>query len=153
MALLGCLLFFVVSVPFHYASSRSFTIDYERNVFLKDGQPFRYVSGSIHYFRVPRQYWRDRLMKMKAAGLDAIQTWAMTSFLSVKLRCWQKNKLRSPSSSHSNIQFFYCYNLTIWGPVLVKIAFIIFVHYRIIFMVFSIYFTLRAEALRSSRLI
>lgn len=32
-------------------------------------------SGSMHYFRVPPQYWRDRLRKMRAAGLNAVQTY------------------------------------------------------------------------------
>nr|KAF6474217.1 galactosidase beta 1 [Rousettus aegyptiacus] len=54
-------------------SQRTFKIDYNHNRFLKDGQPFRYISGSIHYFRVPRFYWKDRLLKMKMAGLNAIQ--------------------------------------------------------------------------------
>ena len=53
---------------------RSFTIDYDRNTFVKDGQPFRYVSGSIHMYRMPRAYWEDRLQRMWAAGLNAIQT-------------------------------------------------------------------------------
>ncbi|KAJ9591361.1 hypothetical protein L9F63_002119, partial [Diploptera punctata] len=53
----------------------SFTIDYENNQFLKDGEPFRYVSGEFHYFRAPRAYWRDRLRKMRAAGLNAISTY------------------------------------------------------------------------------
>ncbi|XP_019617515.1 PREDICTED: beta-galactosidase-like [Branchiostoma belcheri] len=55
--------------------SRSFSIDYDNNTFLKDGEPFRYISGSIHYSRVPRSYWQDRLNKMYAAGLNAIQTY------------------------------------------------------------------------------
>ncbi|KFV92375.1 Beta-galactosidase, partial [Eurypyga helias] len=54
---------------------RSFGIDYDCNCFVKDGTPFRYISGSIHYSRVPRYYWEDRLLKMKMAGLDAIQTY------------------------------------------------------------------------------
>ena len=54
--------------------SRSFTIDYDNDCFLKDGKPFRYVSGGVHYFRVPRAYWKDRLLKIKAAGLNAVQT-------------------------------------------------------------------------------
>lgn len=54
-------------------SERSFVIDYESNTFIKDGEPFNYVSGSIHYSRVPYFYWRDRLLKIKAAGLDAVQ--------------------------------------------------------------------------------
>ncbi|NXR79253.1 BGAL galactosidase, partial [Pycnonotus jocosus] len=54
---------------------RSFEIDYDSNCFVKDGKPFRYISGSIHYSRVPSYYWKDRLLKMKMAGLDAIQTY------------------------------------------------------------------------------
>ncbi|XP_074999259.1 beta-galactosidase isoform X2 [Calonectris borealis] len=54
---------------------RSFGIDYDCDCFVKDGRPFRYISGSIHYSRVPRYYWKDRLLKMKMAGLDAIQTY------------------------------------------------------------------------------
>ncbi|XP_023235783.1 beta-galactosidase-like [Centruroides sculpturatus] len=53
----------------------SFTVDYEHNQFLKDGRPFRYVSGSMHYFRVPKEYWKDRMLKMKAAGLNSLQTY------------------------------------------------------------------------------
>ena len=53
--------------------SRSFTIDYDRDVFLKDGELFRYISGSIHYFRVPHGCWKDRLLKMQAAGLNTVQ--------------------------------------------------------------------------------
>ncbi|GFR08738.1 beta-galactosidase [Trichonephila clavata] len=56
-------------------SPRSFTVDYENDTFLKDGKPFRYMSGSIHYFRVPSQFWYDRIYKMKMAGLNAIQTY------------------------------------------------------------------------------
>ncbi|XP_033201569.2 beta-galactosidase [Bombus vancouverensis nearcticus] len=53
----------------------SFEVDYENNQFLLDGKPFRYISGSFHYFRTPRQYWRDRLKKMRAAGLNAVSTY------------------------------------------------------------------------------
>lgn len=54
--------------------SRHFVIDYSNDVFLKDGKSFQYISGSLHYFRVPRVYWRDRLCKYKAAGLNTIST-------------------------------------------------------------------------------
>ena len=43
------------------AEESLFSIDYEHNTFLKDGYPFRYVSGSNHYFRVSPDYWQDRL--------------------------------------------------------------------------------------------
>ena len=69
------LFFFALVCAEHYSESRSFVIDYENDCFLKDGEPFRYISGSLHYFRVPRFYWKDRLTKMKAGGLNAVQTY------------------------------------------------------------------------------
>ncbi|THD25137.1 Beta-galactosidase [Fasciola hepatica] len=53
--------------------TRSFEVDRNRKIFLKDGEPFQYISGSMHYFRIPRDYWSDRLNKAKQAGLDAIE--------------------------------------------------------------------------------
>ncbi|RNA22068.1 Beta-galactosidase [Brachionus plicatilis] len=57
----------------HVRSDRSFYIDYEKNTFVKDSTAFRYISGSIHPYRVPKQLWEDRLKKMWAGGLNAIQ--------------------------------------------------------------------------------
>ncbi|CAN8004534.1 unnamed protein product [Ixodes hexagonus] len=68
-------LLFVCTTGNTEATSRSFVVDYEHDRFLKDGEPFRYISGSLHYFRVPRAYWRDRLVKMRLAGLNALQTY------------------------------------------------------------------------------
>ncbi|VVC31544.1 Glycoside hydrolase superfamily,Beta-galactosidase 1-like,Glycoside hydrolase, family [Cinara cedri] len=69
------LIIFVLSDSQKHTNERTFIIDYEKNEFLKDGQVFRYVSGSLHYFRVPQQYWKDRIQKYKAAGLNAITTY------------------------------------------------------------------------------
>ncbi|MEM3586767.1 MAG: beta-galactosidase, partial [Candidatus Jordarchaeaceae archaeon] len=33
------------------------------------------MSGEIHYFRVPKRDWRQRLAKLKDAGLDAVSTY------------------------------------------------------------------------------
>ena len=69
------LLFLVVQCGLQNCDSRSFTIDYENDCFPKDGEPFRYIPRSFHYFRVPIFYWKDMLMKMKAGGLNAVQTY------------------------------------------------------------------------------
>ncbi|XP_075037097.1 beta-galactosidase-1-like protein [Mixophyes fleayi] len=61
-------------------SSPSFTIDFARNCFLKDGQCFRYISGSIHYFRIPASAWKDRLQKMYMTGLNAVQIYVPWNF-------------------------------------------------------------------------
>ncbi|PKU80519.1 Beta-galactosidase 8 [Dendrobium catenatum] len=45
------------------------------DMFWKDGQPFRIIGGDLHYFRVLPEYWEDRLLRAKALGLNAIQTY------------------------------------------------------------------------------
>lgn len=44
--------------------------------FVKDGKPYQVISGEMHYVRIPRAYWRDRLRKAKAMGLNTITTYA-----------------------------------------------------------------------------
>ena len=41
---------------------------------------FRYISGSMHYSRVPSYYWKDRLIKLRFAGLNAVQTYVPWNF-------------------------------------------------------------------------
>ena len=43
--------------------------------FELDGKPFQIISGAIHYERVPRPYWRDRLRKARAMGLNTVETY------------------------------------------------------------------------------
>lgn len=42
--------------------------------FLLQGKPLRILSGAIHYFRVVPEYWKDRLLKLKAMGLNTVET-------------------------------------------------------------------------------
>ena len=44
-------------------------------MFTFDGKPAVLVSGSIHYPRVPRAYWADRIQKAKAMGFNCIATY------------------------------------------------------------------------------
>ncbi|XP_027435968.1 beta-galactosidase-1-like protein 3 isoform X1 [Zalophus californianus] len=43
--------------------------------FTLGGHKFLIFGGSIHYFRVPREYWRDRLLKLKACGFNTLTTY------------------------------------------------------------------------------
>ena len=47
----------------------------QRDCYSKDGECYRYISGEMHYFRIPPQYWMDRLRKLRAAGFDTVQTY------------------------------------------------------------------------------
>ncbi|CAG4981214.1 unnamed protein product [Parnassius apollo] len=48
--------------------------------FVLDGKVLRIISGSLHYFRLPSLYWRDRLRKLKAGGLNAVSTYVEWSY-------------------------------------------------------------------------
>ncbi|KAF1378928.1 hypothetical protein PFLUV_G00195600 [Perca fluviatilis] len=55
--------------------SRKVGLSANSSQFTLGGEPFRILGGSVHYFRVPRAYWRDRLMKMKACGINTLTTY------------------------------------------------------------------------------
>ncbi len=46
-----------------------------REDFLLDGEPFRIVSGALHYFRVHPGQWEDRVDKARMLGLNTIETY------------------------------------------------------------------------------
>lgn len=52
--------------------------------FTENGEPFHIYSGAMHYFRVPRVYWEDRLLKLKAAGFNTVETYV----------CWNLHEPR-----------------------------------------------------------
>ncbi|MGI4791339.1 MAG: glycoside hydrolase family 35 protein [Janthinobacterium lividum] len=43
--------------------------------FYYDGQPVQIISGAMHYFRIVPEYWEDRLLKLKACGLNTVETY------------------------------------------------------------------------------
>lgn len=43
--------------------------------FLLDGKPLQIISGEMHYTRVPREAWRQRMKMAKAMGLNTIGTY------------------------------------------------------------------------------
>ena len=45
-----------------------------REDFLIKGERLTILSGAIHYFRVVPDYWYDRLIKLKAMGLNTVET-------------------------------------------------------------------------------
>jgi beta-galactosidase len=52
------------------AAPASFAV--EGDHFTLAGKPFQIVSGEMHYARIPREYWRQRIQMAKAMGLNTI---------------------------------------------------------------------------------
>ncbi|WP_256760852.1 beta-galactosidase [Cohnella sp. WQ 127256] len=50
-------------------------VKYDHKGFLIDGKRTFLVSGTIHYFRIPKELWRDRLEKARQFGLNCIETY------------------------------------------------------------------------------
>lgn len=50
-------------------------LTYDEKNFLLDGKEIRLLSGAMHYFRTVPEYWEDRLLKLKAAGLNTVETY------------------------------------------------------------------------------
>ena len=50
------------------------SLKFKDGQFFLDGKPFRILSGAMHYFRVMPKYWEDRMLKMKAMGLNTLET-------------------------------------------------------------------------------
>lgn len=49
-------------------------IEIKDDIYL-NGEKFKIISGSIHYFRVVPEYWKDRLEKLKAMGCNTVETY------------------------------------------------------------------------------
>lgn len=56
----------------------------DKEQFLLDGEPYTVLSGAMHYFRIPRAYWYDRLLKLKECGFNTVETYV----------CWNLHEPR-----------------------------------------------------------
>lgn len=56
------------------AQKHTFTVN--DTAFLLDGKPFQIISGEMHYPRIPREAWRQRMKMAKAMGINTIGTYA-----------------------------------------------------------------------------
>ncbi len=55
------------------AQHHSFTLN--DTAFVLDGKPFQMISGEMHYPRIPREAWRQRMKMAKAMGINTIGTY------------------------------------------------------------------------------
>lgn len=43
--------------------------------FVFEGKPIQLICGELHYPRIPREYWEDRIVRAKAMGLNTISAY------------------------------------------------------------------------------
>lgn len=79
--LYAALIFAPIAMPSQmvHAATRStmtpHTFTVSGRQFLMDSKPYQIIAGEMHYPRVPREYWKDRLRKAKSMGLNTITTY------------------------------------------------------------------------------
>jgi beta-galactosidase GanA len=61
---------------------------FEGRQFILDGKPFQIMAGEIHFQRIPREYWADRLVKVRAAGLNTVCTYVFWNALEPEPGQW-----------------------------------------------------------------
>ena len=74
-------------------------ITYNDKSFLMDGREYTIVSGAMHYFRIPRQYWHDRLDKLKQCGFNTVETYT----------CWNLHERREGQFDFSGMLDIECF--------------------------------------------
>ena len=57
---------------------------YQGDKFFLNGEEYRVLSGTVQYFRIHPNQWRDRLLKLKACGLNTVETYS----------CWNLHERR-----------------------------------------------------------
>ncbi|MGN6247687.1 MAG: glycoside hydrolase family 35 protein [Ginsengibacter sp.] len=56
--------------------------------FLYDGKPIQIHSGEMHFARVPKAYWKQRLQMMKAMGLNTVATYVFWNYHETSPGVW-----------------------------------------------------------------
>ncbi|MCD6373321.1 MAG: beta-galactosidase [Thermococcus sp.] len=50
-------------------------VEFNGRRYVIDGEPVTIAGGTLQFFRVPAERWKDRLLKMKEAGLNTVDTY------------------------------------------------------------------------------
>lgn len=75
----GVLILFLF-IQFTAFAQPKHTFEIKGGNFLYDGKPIQIRSGEMHFARVPRAYWRQRLRMMKAMGLNTVATYVFWNY-------------------------------------------------------------------------
>ena len=83
------------------ASLPAFT--YNASTFLLHGEPFQIIGGQMDPQRIPYQYWRDRLAKARAMGLNTIFSYVFWDWMEPKQGQWTGNQPENDIAAYFKI--------------------------------------------------
>ena len=82
---------FVAMIVFISANSfcqQKHSFQVKNGNFLYDGKPIQIHSGEMHFARVPKPYWKQRLQMMKAMGLNTVATYVFWNYHETSPGVW-----------------------------------------------------------------
>jgi beta-galactosidase len=56
--------------------------------FVYNDKPIKIYSGEMHYSRIPKEYWRNRLKMVKAMGLNTVATYVFWNYHNTSPGIW-----------------------------------------------------------------
>ena len=64
---------------FNYSNIKS---EYSCNTlhFTKGGKPFTVIAGELHFSRLPRERWKETLLKMRECGINTVSTYVFWNY-------------------------------------------------------------------------
>ena len=86
------LLCIIVVYFFVFSLSGNMSLEAHDGEFWLHGEKVRLISGAMHYFRVVPEYWEDRMRRMKACGLNTLETYVF--FYSTLMNIFSFKKLK-----------------------------------------------------------
>ena len=64
---------------FNYSNTQS---PYSANTqyFTKNGKPYTVIAGEMHFSRLPRERWKETLLKMRECGINTVSTYVFWNY-------------------------------------------------------------------------
>jgi beta-galactosidase len=82
------LLVFMTAIATAPARAQAPTLRLGEKDFLLNGKAFQILAGELHFQRIPRDYWKDRLLKARAMGLNTVCTYVFWNSLEPEPGQW-----------------------------------------------------------------
>ena len=70
----------IVSFFISACSAPTEQVKIENGTFNINGKDVQLICGEMHYPRIPREYWRDRLHRARAMGLNTVSAYVFWNF-------------------------------------------------------------------------
>lgn len=80
--------FFLLSFVIYSFAQQKHSFEIKGGNFLYDGKPIQIHSGEMHFARVPKAYWRQRLQMLKAMGLNTVATYVFWNYHETSPGVW-----------------------------------------------------------------